>query len=133
MSKNQKNRWKLMKIANIEREIFHTFLTTWGNSMKFSGKMWFTKNQGFPFSLEHKLFKKPQGGRESEIDLSLSHFRVKSITSTKFIDNETVLLHKKWSFPLRISSINVTQSAVSCGFGHIYWRNPQWKISFFVQ
>ena len=82
MSKNQKNRWQLMKIANIEREIFHTFLTTWGNSMKFSGKMWFTKNQGFTFSLEHKLFKKPQGGRESEIDLSLSHFRVKSITST---------------------------------------------------
>ena len=31
---------------------------------------------------------------------------------------------KKWSFPLRISSVNVTKSAVSCGFGHIYWRNP---------
>ena len=28
-------------------------------------------------------------------------------------------LHKKWSFPLRISSVNVTKSAVSCGFGHI--------------
>ena len=25
------------------------------------------------------------------------------------------------------------QSAVSCGFGHIYWRNPEWKTSFFVQ
>ena len=33
-------------------------------------------------------------------------------------------LHKKWSFPLRISSVNVTKSAVSCGFGHLYWRNP---------
>ena len=21
----------------------------------------------------------------------------------------------------------------SCGFGHIYWRNPKWKTSFFVQ
>ena len=30
-------------------------------------------------------------------------------------------LHKKWSFPL------------NCGFGHIYWRNPSWKTSFFVQ
>ena len=29
-------------------------------------------------------------------------------------------LHKKWSFPLRISSVNVSKSAVSCGFGHIY-------------
>ena len=33
-------------------------------------------------------------------------------------------LHKKWSFPLRISSVNVTKSAVSCGFGLIYWKNP---------
>ena len=33
-------------------------------------------------------------------------------------------LHKKWSFPLRISSVNVTKSAGNCGFGHIYWRNP---------
>ena len=24
-------------------------------------------------------------------------------------------------------------SSVSCGFGHIYWRNPYWKTSFFVQ
>ena len=31
-------------------------------------------------------------------------------------------LHKKWSFLLRISSANVTKSAVSCRFGHIYWR-----------
>ena len=29
-------------------------------------------------------------------------------------------LHKKLSFPLRISSINVTKSAVSCEFVHIY-------------
>ena len=29
-------------------------------------------------------------------------------------------LHKKWSFPLRISSVNVTKYAVSCGFGHMY-------------
>ena len=39
----------------------------------------------------------------------------------------------KWSFPLRISSVNVTKFAVSCGFGHIYWRNPRWKTLFFVQ
>ena len=32
-------------------------------------------------------------------------------------------LHKKWSFPLRISLVNVTKSVVSCGLGHIYRRN----------
>ena len=30
---------------------------------------------------------------------------------------------EKWSFSLRNSSGNVTKSAVSCGFGHIYWGN----------
>ena len=41
-------------------------------------------------------------------------------------------LHKIWSFPLKISSVNVSKSAIYCGFDHIYWRNPQWKTSFFV-
>ena len=40
---------------------------------------------------------------------------------------------RKWSFPLRISWVNVIKSAVSCRFGHIYWRNPWRKTSFFVQ
>ena len=42
-------------------------------------------------------------------------------------------LHKKWRFPLRISIVNVTKSAGNCGFVYIYWTNPQWKNSFFVQ
>ena len=42
-------------------------------------------------------------------------------------------LHKKWNFRLRISSLNVTKSAGNCGFGHIYWRNPLRKSSFFMQ
>ena len=46
---------------------------------------------------------------------------------------EKFLLHKKSSFPLYISWVNVTKSAFSCGFGHIYWRNSYWKTSFFVQ
>ena len=29
-------------------------------------------------------------------------------------------LHKKWSFPWRISSVDATGN---CAFGHIYWRN----------
>ena len=40
-------------------------------------------------------------------------------------------LLEKWSFLLRICSANVTKSTVCCGFGHIYWRNPWWKTSFF--
>ena len=40
---------------------------------------------------------------------------------------------EKLSFPLRISPVNVTKSAVNCRFGHIYRRNPKWKTSIFVQ
>ena len=52
---------------------------------------------------------------------------------SNFLKLLIVSLHKKWSFPLRISSVNVTKPVVSCGFGHIYWRNTKWKTSFFVQ
>ena len=39
-------------------------------------------------------------------------------------------VHKKWSFPLRISSVNVTESTGICGFGHIYWRILKKKLHF---
>ena len=39
---------------------------------------------------------------------------------------------KTWSFPRRISSVNLTNSVkVSCESGHIYWRNFQWQHLFF--
>ena len=67
MSKNPKNWLKSMEIANIDTEILHIFWTTWGISIRFSGKMWLmiilkvTKNQGFTLSLEDTYFEKPQG------------------------------------------------------------------------
>ena len=36
-------------------------------------------------------------------------------------------LHKIWSFPLRVSSVNTTKSAGNF-FGNIYWRNLQWNF-----
>ena len=40
------------------------------------------------------------------------------------IANDEFLHCKKWSFLLKISSLNVSKSAENCGIGHIYWRNP---------
>ena len=37
---------------------------------------------------------------------------------------------QKMKFPLRISSVNVTKSAVYEGFGDIYWRNSYGKLNF---
>ena len=39
------------------------------------------------------------------------------------IKREILSLHKKWSFSLSISSVNVTKSARNCRFGHIYESN----------
>ena len=39
---------------------------------------------------------------------------------------------QKMKFASKISSVNVIKSAVSDGFGDIYWRNPECKTSFFV-
>ena len=40
---------------------------------------------------------------------------------------------KKWSFTLRISSVNVIKSAGNYEFSHIYSRSSSWKAPFFVQ
>ena len=39
------------------------------------------------------------------------------------ITNVLLALYKNWSFSWRISSVNSTKSAISCGFGRIYWWN----------
>ena len=65
---NVKKSRTFMKVADIEREIFHIFWTTWGISMTFLGKMWLmiilkaTKIQAFTLSLEDTILKKLQVG-----------------------------------------------------------------------
>ena len=51
-------------------------------------------------------------------------------TFFKIAVNMNAALHKTWSFPLRISSVNVTKSTVNCRFVLIF---SKLKISFFVQ
>ena len=48
-------------------------------------------------------------------------FQIECSPSKKTKTKKT--LHKKRSFQLRISSVNVTKSRVSCRFGYIHWRN----------
>ena len=66
--------------------------------------------------------------------LMLSCVVLPLLVKRDFIAFQNYLTAQRWSFPLRISSANLTKSAsvVSCGFGHICWRNPWWKTSFFV-
>ena len=40
--------------------------------------------------------------------------------AVKKAEKDLWALHKWWSFPLRISLVNVTKSAGKCGIGHMY-------------
>ena len=79
--KNVKKSKQLMKLANIDKENLYIFQTTWGSSMKFSGKMCLviilkvTKKQGFTPSLENTVLKKPQGGGQNYPTPSLVRFK----------------------------------------------------------
>ena len=68
-------------------------------------------------------------GYQSNLNMSLcliKNLRVKLYRLMLPMLGTSSSLHKKWSFPLKIFSLlNVTESAASCGFVHIYWRrNP---------
>ena len=62
----------------------------------------------------------------SEMNFSGSHFRWYCITHVLFNSFQTNIgfysQHKKWSFRLRISSINVTKSSGDCGSGFIFTK-----------
>ena len=45
---------------------------------------------------------------------------MEQVAFKKFEALYNITLHKKWSLPLRISSVNETKSVENCGFGHIY-------------
>ena len=50
----------------------------------------------------------------------------------KFNIFEVVTLHKKWSFSLRINSVNVTKSARNFRIGQMYWRNFFFFVIFYL-
>ena len=82
---------------------------------------WTCSFQGYLLS-SHSSFWKCLRALKNEPSVISGHLggQVDPPRTAHYIDS----LHKEWSFPLRISSVNVTKSAVSCGFGHIYWSNP---------
>ena len=65
-----------------------------------------------------------EGPRNIKLNsLVLAALNICPSTKSKKISNY-ISLHKKSSFSLSISSVNLTKSTVFCGFGHIYLRNP---------
>ena len=62
----------------------------------------------------------------------MGHSKIKARIPLCGRHNTNYTAQKKWTFPLRISSVNVTKSAGNFRFGQIYWRNPEWKTSFFL-
>ena len=75
----------------------------------------------------HSKYGKIRAERKSEFE-QFSRSELSRIYFSKNLQS----VHKNWSFPLRIFSVNVTKSAGNGGFGHIYWTNLQCKSSFVV-
>ena len=69
------------------------------------------QNRHFSFKLKFKLDCAPI----SKLYLIVLVFPSLSGNYEPYWIVESRTLHEKWSFPLRISSVNVTKSAVSCG------------------
>ena len=72
----------------------------------------------FSIILHNKL------GNKATLLLTQVRNDVRTELTFQTLTREHFTLHKKWSFPLRVLSVNVAKSAVSCGLGYIYWRNP---------
>ena len=78
----------------------------------------------------------PWSDRSSHQRCSVKKGVLREISSENSQENTCVKVAFLITFTaqkMKFSPVNVTKSAVSGGFGHIYWRNPYWKTSFFVQ
>ena len=64
------------------------------------------------------------------IKKTLHRYLIAGLLETKFISNS---FQTSITFPLKISSVNVTKFAGNCGFGHIYWKKSLMETSFLVQ
>ena len=69
-------------MKNIEGKNIYIFWTTWGISMKLSGKI--PKKQGSTLSLENMLLEKPQGG----VKLTFPPVFIKVLTNTISISQQ---------------------------------------------
>ena len=118
----------------------HIFLPEMSTSEQ-AGKLWFKRNK---FRKNRILFQKKWRYQVNEITDQLHWSKICCSVSFNFISCRKICKYcmaksnldsqytKYGSFLLRISSVNVTKYEVSCGFGHIYWKNLYWKTSFFV-
>ena len=124
MHKMEQNKAKELKIE-LKTLLLNREINTYAESIMFLNSLGFIPCQAQGYELLNWLRK-----------LSLSSSKTSKTTMLSAILPEVQQKktpHKKWGFPLRISPVNVTKSAVSSGFGHLYRRNPSWKTLFFVQ
>ena len=50
-----------------------------------------------------------------------------------FANGHNIYSYHKCNNTAQKMKLSIKNFFSKCGFGHIYWKNPQWKTSFFVQ
>ena len=93
-------------------------------------RFFFNKNCNISPIIFHspvKQKKKNHFPREKRFFFKFRTLHISKINSFLDLKRNTIIrqklrtaLHKNRSFPLRISSVNLTKFAEDCGFGHIY-------------
>ena len=112
---------KLCMYSKIVFEILLKWTTNRERGEGSNTKIWISRGQRELFRWKKKHF--PQFFK---CFLSVKNWKIADINFKTSIDTP----HKIWSFPIRISSVNVTKSAVFWGFGHTYWRILSGKLHF---
>ena len=105
-------------------------------------RIWSYSGPYFPaFGLNTERYKVPLrfqsecGKVRTRINLNTDNFYAMYLILLLFFFSQrrcSNSLHRIWSFPLKISSVNVAKSTGNCRFCHIYERNHSWKTSFCV-
>ena len=103
--------------------IYYTPLKNWVQQLILSNVLTFPQSK-YPNPFLMHFWSKTL--LDNKLEGGVQIFSMKKILKKfrKFQESQPKSVHKKWSFPLRSSLVNLTRPAASGGFGHIYWINP---------
>ena len=81
--------------------------------------------------LQHKDFRSPFNIKIYKF-ISLDWKYSTSFSTRLTVDKFLSILHKKWSFPIRISLVNATKFSGNCRFGHIHFKKSLMENFIFL-
>ena len=123
-----------MKLANIDREIFHIFWTTWGISMKFLGKMWLmsilkvTKTRASPSLWKIYILKNHRSGKRVKLNRAVLGLNIVKEQLTETLANNH--LYVKLSYRKQLYLRKNTYLQKDAAFLHFRLKESSENVIF---